>query len=169
MGETQRRKKFTKEVTMSQEYWFEKDPRMKAIYDQAGEQEKELMRVTEQIIKTKSKEWQQKFARLPTVEAVRMLRKEFERALKAEEYLKSDNEWNRMLKGLSPEERFAVQKAAADEQMRILYNEPWLLRKFDYETRMDILSRFTPEQQKIMKARMDLEADFRREKRKGFG
>ena len=154
---------------MSQEYWFEKDPRMKAMYDQAGEQEKELMSVTEQIIKTKSKEWQQKFARLPTVEAVRMLRKEFEKALKAEEYLKSDTEWNKMLKGLTPEERFAVQQAAADEQMRILYNEPWMLRKFDYETRMDILSRFTPEQQKIMKARMDLEDDFRREKRKGFG
>ena len=154
---------------MTQEYWFEKDPRMKAIYDKAGEEEKELMRVTEQNIRSKPKEWRDKFARLSTVEAVRMLRKEFEKALKAEEYLKSDTEWNKMLKGLTPEERFAVQQAAADEQMRILYNEPWLLRKFDYETRMDILSRFTPEQQKIMKARMDLEDDFRREKRKGFG
>ena len=154
---------------MTQEYWFEKDPRMKAIYDEAGEEEKELMRVTDQIIRSKSKEWQQKFARLPTIEAVKMLRKEFEKTLKAEQYLKSDTEWNKMLKGLSPEERFAVQQAAADEQMRILYNEPWLLRKFDYETRMNILSRFTPEQQKIMKTRMDLEADFRREKRKGFG
>ena len=154
---------------MTQEYWFEKDPRMKAIYDEAGEEEKELMRVTDQIIRSKSKEWQQKFARLPTIEAVKMLRKEFEKTLKAEQYLKSDTEWNKMLKGLSPEERFAVQQAAADEQMRILYNEPWLLRKFDYETRMNILSRFTPEQQNIMKARMDLEADFRREKRKGFG
>ena len=37
MGKTQRRKKFIKEVIMTQEYWFEKDPRMKAIYDQAGE------------------------------------------------------------------------------------------------------------------------------------
>ncbi len=154
---------------MAQEYWFEKDPSLKAIYDQAGEQEKELMRVTEQIIKTKSKEWQQKFARLPTVEAVRMLRKEFEKALKAEEYLKSNNEWNEMLKGLSPEERFAVQKAAAEEQKRILFNEPWLLRNFDYEDRMSILAGYTPDEQKIMKARMDLEADFRREKRKGFG
>ena len=154
---------------MTQKYWFEKDPRMKAIYDQAGEQEKELMRVTEQIIKTKSKEWQQKFARLPTVEAVRMLRKEFERALKAEEYLKSNNEWNKMLKGLSPEQRFEVQRMAAKEQKRLLYREPWLLRNFDYETRMDILAGYTPEQQKIMKARMDLEDDFRREKRKGFG
>ena len=154
---------------MTQEYWFEKDPRMKAIYDQAGEEEKELMRVTDQIIRSKSKEWQQKFARLPTIEAVRMLRKEFERALKAEEYLKSDNEWNRMLAKLSPEERFAVHKAAAEEQKRILFNEPWLLRNFDYETRMDILAGYTPEQQKIMKARMDLEDDFRREKRKGFG
>ena len=154
---------------MAQEYWFEKDPRMKAMYDQAGEQEKELMRVTEQIIKTKSKEWQQKFARLPTVEAVRMLRKEFERALKAEEYLKSDNEWNRMLKGLSPEERFEVQKMAAEEQRKLLYREPWMLRNFDYETRMEILASYTPEEQKIMKARMDLEDDFRREKRKGFG
>ena len=154
---------------MSQEYWFEKDPRMKAMYDQAGEQEKEVMRVTEQIIKTKSKEWQQKFARLPAVEAVRMLRKEFERALKAEEYLKSDNEWNKMLKGLSPEQRVEVQRMAAEEQKRLLYREPWLLRNFDYETRMDILAGYTPEQQKIMKARMDLEDDFRREKRKGFG
>ena len=154
---------------MTQEYWFEKDPRMKAIYDEAGEEEKELMRVTEQIIKSKSKEWQQKFARLPTIQALRMLRKEFEKAAKAEEYLKSDTEWNKMLKGLTPEERFAVQQAAADEQMRILYNEPWLLRKFDYETRMEILSRFTPEQQANMKARIDLEDDFRREKRKGFG
>ena len=154
---------------MSQEYWFEKDPRMKAMYDQAGEQEKELMRVTDQIIRSKSKEWQQKFARLPTIEAVRMLRKEFEKALKAEQYLKSDTEWNRMLAGLSPEERLAVHKAAAEEQKRILFNEPWLLRNFDYETRMDILAGYTPEQQKIMKARMDLEADFRREKRKGFG
>ena len=154
---------------MSQEYWFEKDPKMKAIYDQAGEEEKELMRVTEQIIKTKSKEWQQKFARLPTVEAVRMLRKEFERALKAEEYLKSDNEWNKMLKGLSPEERFEVQKMAAEEQRKLLYREPWMLRNFDYETRMEILASYTPEEQKIMKARMDLEDDFRIEKRKGFG
>ena len=154
---------------MAEDYWFEKDPKMKAMYDQAGEQEKELMRVTEQIIKTKSKEWQQKFARLPTVEAVRMLRKEFERALKAEEYLKSNNEWNKMLKGLSPEQRFEVQRMAAEEQKRLLYREPWLLRNFDYETRMDILAGYTPEQQKIMKARMDLEADFRREKRKGFG
>ena len=39
---------------MTQEYWFEKDPRIKAIYDQAGEEEKELMRVTEQIIRSKS-------------------------------------------------------------------------------------------------------------------
>ena len=49
---------------MTQEYWFEKDPRIKAIYDQAGEEEKELMRVTEQIIRSKSKQWQDKFARL---------------------------------------------------------------------------------------------------------
>ena len=41
MGKTQRRKKFIKEVIMTQEYWFEKDPRMKAIYDKAGEEEKE--------------------------------------------------------------------------------------------------------------------------------
>ena len=154
---------------MTQKYWFEKDPRMKAIYDQAGEEEKELMRVTDQIIRSKSKEWQQKFARLPTVEAVKMLRKEFERALKAQEYLKSDNEWNRMLKGLSPEERFEVQKMAAEEQRKLLYREPWMLRNFDYETRMEILASYTPEEQKIMKARMDLEDDFRREKRKGFG
>ena len=154
---------------MAQEYWFEKDPRMKAIYDKAGDQEKELMRVTEQIIKSKPKEWQDKFATLPTVEAVRMLRKEFERALKAEEYLKSNNEWNKMLKGLSPEERFEVQKMAAEEQRKLLYREPWMLRNFDYETRMQILASYTPEQQKIMKARMDLEDDFRREKRKGFG
>ena len=113
--------------------------------------------------------WQDKFARLSALEAVKMLRIEFEKAAKVEKYLKSDNEWNKMLKGLTPEERFAVQQAAAEEQMRILYNEPWLLRKFNYETRMDILSRFTPEQQKIMKARIDLEDDFRREKRKGFG
>ena len=154
---------------MAQEYWFEKDPRMKAIYDKAGDQEKELMRVTEQIIRSKPKNWQDKFARLSPLEAVKMLRIEFEKAAKVEKYLKSDNEWNKMLKGLTPEERFAVQQAAAEEQMRILYNEPWLLRKFNYETRMDILSRFTPEQQKIMKARIDLEDDFRREKRKGFG
>ena len=154
---------------MTQEYWFEKDPRMKAIYDKAGEEEKELMRVTDQIIRSKSKEWQQKFARLPTVEAVRMLRKEFEKALKAEEYLKSNNEWNKMLKGLSPEERFEVQKMAAEEQKKLIYREPWMLRNFDYETRMQILASYTPEQQKIMKARMDLEDDFRREKRKGFG
>ena len=74
-----------------------------------------------------------------------------------------------MLKGFTPEERFAVHKAAAEEQKRILFNEPWMLRNFDYETRMDILAGYTPEQQKIMKARMDLEDDFRREKRKGFG
>ena len=154
---------------MAQDYWFEKDPRMKAIYDKAGDQEKELMRVTEQIIRSKPKEWQDKFATLPTVEAVRMLRKEFEKALKAEEYLKSDNEWNRMLKGLSPEERFEVQKMAAEEQRKLLYREPWMLRNFDYETRMEILASYTPEEQKIMKARMDLEDDFRREKRKGFG
>ena len=154
---------------MAQEYWFEKDPRMKAIYDKAGDQEKELMRVTEQIIRSKPKEWRDKFATLPTVEAVRMLRKEFERALKAEEYLKSNNEWNRMLKGLSPEERFEVQKMAAEEQRKLLYREPWMLRNFDYETRMEILASYTPEEQKIMKARMDLEDDFRREKRKGFG
>ena len=154
---------------MPQEYWFEKDPRMKAIYDKAGDQEKELMRVTEQIIRSKPKEWRDKFATLPTVEAVRMLRKEFERALKAEEYLKSNNEWNKMLKGLSPEERFEVQKMAAEEQRKLLYREPWMLRNFDYETRMEILASYTPEEQKIMKARMDLEDDFRREKRKGFG
>ena len=154
---------------MAQNYWFEKDPRMKAIYDQAGKEEKELMRVTEQIIRSKSKQWQDKFARLPTVEAVRMLRKEFERALKAEEYLKSNNEWNKMLKGLSPEQRFEVQRMAAEEQKRLLYREPWLLRNFDYEDRMSILAGYTPEEQKIMKARMDLEDDFRREKRKGFG
>ena len=154
---------------MAQDYWFEKDPRMKAIYDKAGDQEKELMRVTEQIIRSKPKEWRDKFATLPTVEAVRMLRKEFERALKAEEYLKSNNEWNKMLKGLSPEERFEVQKMAAEEQRKLLYREPWMLRNFDYETRMEILASYTPEEQKIMKARMDLEDDFRREKRKGFG
>ena len=154
---------------MAQDYWFEKDPRMKAIYDKAGDQEKELMRVTEQIIRSKPKDWQDKFATLPTVEAVRMLRKEFEKAAKAEEYLKSDTEWKKMLKGLTPEERFEVQKAAAEEQKRILFNEPWMLRNFDYETRMEILASYTPEEQKIMKARMDLEDDFRREKRKGFG
>ena len=154
---------------MAQDYWFEKDQRMKAIYDQAGEEEKELMRVTEQIIRSKPKEWRDKFATLPTIEAVRMLRKEFEKALKVEKYLKSDNEWNRMLKGLSPEERFEVQKMAAEEQRKLLYREPWMLRNFDYETRMEILASYTPEEQKIMKARMDLEDDFRREKRKGFG
>ena len=55
------------------------------------------------------------------------------------------------------------------EQRRLLFKEPWLLRNFDYKTRMEILSEYTPEQQANMKARMDLEDDFRREKRKGFG
>ena len=59
---------------MTQEYWFEKDPKMKAIYDQAGEEEKQLMRVTEQIIRSKPKNWQDKFARLPAIDAVKMLR-----------------------------------------------------------------------------------------------
>ena len=34
---------------------------------------------------------------------------------------------------------------------------------------MEILAEYTPEQQANMKARIDLEDDFRREKKKGFG
>ena len=44
-----------------------------------------------------------------------------------------------MLAGLSPEERIAVHKAAAEEQKEYcLMNRG--LRNFDYEDRMDILS-----------------------------
>ena len=67
------------------------------------------------------------------------------------------------------EERKGFYHAAAEEQRKLLFKEPWLLKNFNYETRMQILSEYTPEQQANMKARMDLEDDFRREKRKGFG
>ena len=73
------------------------------------------------------------------------------------------------LKDLTFQEKKEFYKAAAIEQRRLLFQEPWLLRKFNPEKRMEILAEYTPEQQENMKARMDLEDDFRREKRKGFG
>ena len=98
-----------------------------------------------------------------------MLRKEFEEAAKLEEFLSELEESDPVLKDLTLEEKKDFYKAAAEEQRRLLFQEPWLLRKFNPEKRMEILAEYTPEQQANMKARMDLEDNFRREKRKGFG
>ena len=43
--------------------------------------------MTDKIIRQKPKEWQLKFAKLPTIEAVGMLRKEFEEEQREDFYL----------------------------------------------------------------------------------
>mgnify|MGYP003132511015 CR=1 FL=1 len=154
---------------MEKNYWFLQDPTLKAAYEEADAEEKAYMEMTDDIIRQKPKEWRLKFAKSPTIEAVKMLREEVEKAAKVEKFLNENNEINNLLKNLTPEEKIEFHKAAAIEQRRLLYKEPWLLRKFDYKTRMEILAEYTPEQQANMKARIDLEDDFRREKRKGFG
>ena len=154
---------------MEKNYWFLTNPTLKAAYEEADEEEKKFMEMTDEIIRQKPKDWQLKFAKLPTIEAVGMLRKEFEEAAKLEEFLSELEESDPILKDLTLEEKKDFYKAAAEEQRRLLFQEPWLLRKFNYEKRMEILAEYTPEQQANMKARMDLEDDFRREKRKGFG
>ena len=140
---------------MKKNYWFLTNPTLKAAYEEADEEEKKFMEMTDEIIRKKPKEWQLKFAKLPTIEAVGMLRKEFEEAAKLEEFLSELEESDPILKDLTLEEKKDFYKAAAEEQRRLLFQEPWLLRKFNYEKRMEILAEYTPEQQANMKARID--------------
>ena len=81
----------------------------------------------------------------------------------------TDKDLRDKLLSCTHEERKGFYIAAAEEQKRIIFQEPWLLRNFSYENRMSMLAEYTPEQQANMKARMNLEDDFRREKRGGFG
>ena len=154
---------------MEKNYWFLTNPTLKAAYEEADAEGKKFMEMTDNVIRQKPKEWQLKFAKLPTPEAFQMLKKEFEEAARIDVLLSELEKSEPALKDLTFQEKKEFYKAAAIEQRRLLFQEPWLLRKFNPEKRMEILAEYTPEQQANMKARIDLEDDFRREKRKGFG
>ena len=156
---------------MTNDNWYENSPDIKKEYDKADHEEKALIREIEDFVRNQPKKWKDVYVSLPKDEVGLLLQKSMEEHKHYLEVAKNepDEELRAKLLACTHEERKGFYMAAAEEQKRILFNEPWLLRKFSYENRMSILAKYTPEEQANMKARMDLEDDFRREKRGGFG
>ena len=156
---------------MTNDNWYENSPDIKKEYDKADDDEKALIREIENFIRNQPKKWKDVYVSLPKDEVGLFLQKSMEEHKHYLEVAKkeTDKKLREKLLNATHEERKGFYMAAAEEQKRILFNEPWLLRRFSYEDRMSILAEYTPDQQANMKARMDLEDDFRREKRGGFG
>ena len=153
------------------DFLFNGNKDLRKAWEESDAQGKKELEEIDAFITSQPKGWKDQFVSLPKDEAgvfVMKSMQEYKHFLEVakketDEYLR-----NKLL-SCSHEERKNFYVAAAEEQRRIIFQEPWLLRNFDYETRMDILAEYTPEQQANMKARIDLEDDFRREKRGGFG
>ena len=153
------------------DYLFNGNKELRKAWEEADAQGKKELEEIDDFITSQPKDWKDKFVSLPKDQAgifVMESMNEYKHYLEVAKK-ETDKKLREILLNATHEERKGFYYAAADEQRRILFKEPWLLRNFDYETRMEILSEYTPEQQANMKARMDLEDDFRREKRKGFG
>ena len=153
------------------DYLFNGNKELRKAWEEADAQGKRELEEIDDFITSQPKGWKNKFVSLPKDQAGIFVMESMQEYKHFLEVAKKENnkELRDKLLSCSHEERKSFYYAAADEQRRLLFKEPWLLRNFDYETRMQILSEYTPEQQANMKARMDLEDDFRREKRKGFG
>ena len=153
------------------DFLFNGNKDLRKAWEESDAQGKKELEEIDAFITSQPKGWKDQFVSLPKDEAgvfVMKSMQEYKHFLEVakketDEYLR-----NKLL-SCSHEERKNFYVAAAEEQRRIIFQEPWLLRNFDYETRMNILAEYTPEQQANMKARIDLEDDFRREKRGGFG
>ena len=153
------------------DYLFNGNKELRKAWEEADAQGKRELEEIDDFITSQPKGWKDKFVSLPKDQAgifVMESMQEYKHFLEVAKK-ETNKELRDKLLSCSHQERKSFYYAATDEQRRLLFKEPWLLRNFDYETRMEILSEYTPEQQANMKARMDLEDDFRREKRKGFG
>ena len=153
------------------DYLFNGNKELRKAWEEADAQGKRELEEIDDFITSQPKGWKDQFVSLPKDQAGIFVMKSMQEYKHFLEIAKkeTDKDIRDKLLSCTHEERKAFYYAAADEQRKILFKEPWLLRNFDYETRIQILSEYTPEQQANMKARMDLEDDFRREKRKGFG
>ena len=153
------------------DFLFNGNKDLRKAWEESDAQGKKELEEIDAFITSQPKGWKDQFVSLPKDEAGAFVMKSMQEYKHFLEVAKkeTDEYLRNKLLSCSHEERKNFYVAAAEEQRRIIFQEPWLLRNFDYETRMDILAEYTPEQQANMKARIDLEDDFRREKRGGFG
>ena len=153
------------------DFLFNGNKDLRKAWEESDAQGKKELEEIDAFITSQPKGWKDQFVSLPKDEAGVFVMKSMQEYKHFLEVAKkeTDEDLRNKLLSCSHEERKNFYVAAAEEQRRIIFQEPWLLRNFDYETRMDILAEYTPEQQANMKARIDLEDDFRREKRGGFG
>ena len=153
------------------DFLFNGNKELRKAWEEADAQGKRELEEIDDFITSQPKDWKDQFVSLPPEETGAFVMESMQEYKHFLEVAKkeTDKDIRNKLLSCTHEERKGFYIAAAEEQRRILFKEPWLLRNFDYETRMEILTEYAPEQQANMKARMDLEDDFRREKRKGFG
>ena len=153
------------------DFLFNGNKDLRKAWEESDAQGKKELEEIDAFITSQPKGWKDQFVNLPKDEAGAFVMKSMQEYKHFLEVAKkeTDEDLRNKLLSCSHEERKNFYVAAAKEQRRIIFQEPWLLRNFNYETRMDILAEYTPEQQANMKARIDLEDDFRREKRGGFG
>ena len=153
------------------DFLFNGNKDLKKAWEESDAQGKKELEEIDAFITSQPKGWKDQFVSLPKDEAgvfVMKSMQEYKHFLEVPKK-ETDEDLRNKLLSCSHEERKNFYVATAEEQRRIIFQEPWLLRNFNYETRMNILAEYSPEQQANMKARIDLEDDFRREKRGGFG
>ena len=156
---------------MMKDFLFNGNKDLKKAWEESDAQGKKELEEIDAFITSQPKGWKDQFVSLPKDEAGVFVMKSMQEYKHFLEVAKkeTDEDLRNKLLSCSHEERKNFYVATAEEQRRIIFQEPWLLRNFNYETRMNILAEYSPEQQANMKARIDLEDDFRREKRGGFG
>ena len=153
------------------DFLFNGNKDLKKAWEESDAHGKKELEEIDAFITSQPKGWKDQFVSLPKDEAGVFVMKSMQEYKHFLEVAKkeTDEDLRNKLLSCSHEERKNFYVATAEEQRRIIFQEPWLLRNFNYETRMNILAEYSPEQQANMKARIDLEDDFRREKRGGFG
>lgn len=84
-------------------------------------------------------------------------------------YQEAQDEFDEMTKGLSPEEKMQIKLEMMRMQKELVLKEPWLLSDWPRKDRDHFLQQYTDEEQQIMFARIDLEYQHQKDKKKGFG
>ena len=81
----------------------------------------------------------------------------------------AQEEFNELVKGLSPEDVQLTKQTMVEMQKQLVLHEPWTIAHWDKDQRNEFLKQYTHEERKLMAKRAELEKQRRKEKKKGFG
>ena len=81
----------------------------------------------------------------------------------------AQDDFNEMMKDLSPEEKKMTLKAMAEMQKQLVLHEPWTIAHWSDKKKDEFLKQYTFEEQARMAKRIELEYKYQKNKEKGFG